>query len=155
TREFLDLVLDQVATGRILVVLTFRPEFQPLWGNRAYLTHLTINRFTSKHTEAMVDGVTSGKRLPAEVLQQIVAKTDGIPLFVEELTKTILESGVLLEEGDRYQLRGALPLLAIPSTLQDSLMARLDRLASAKDVAQLGAALGRTFPYGMLQAVSS
>ena len=155
TRELLELILEQVATARILSLLTLRPEFHPPWSNRAYLTHLTINRFMHRQTEVMVERLTGGKQLPPEVLRQIVAKTDGVPLFVEELTKTVLDSELLQEREDRYQLRGALPPLAIPSTLHDSLMARLDRLASVKDVAQLGAALGRSFPYELLRAVSS
>jgi len=87
------------------------------------------------------------------VLAQIVVKTDGIPLFVEELTKNMLESGLLIEEPERYRLDGPLPLLAIPSTLQDSLMARLDRLAAGKEIAQIGAAIGREFSYALLRAV--
>ena len=102
----------------------------------------------------MVLRVTGGKPLPAEVVQQIVVKTDGIPLFVEELVKTILESGLVREEAERYVLSGPLPPLAIPATLQDALMARLDRLAPVKDVAQLGAVLGREFSYALLRAVS-
>jgi tetratricopeptide (TPR) repeat protein len=102
----------------------------------------------------MIDRVTGGKRLPAAVRQQVVARTDGVPLFVEELTKMVLESGLLQEQADHYELLGPLPSLAIPTTLHDSLMARLDRLTNAKDVAQLGAILGRTFPYELLQAVS-
>ena len=102
----------------------------------------------------MIEQATGGKSLPAEVLQQIVAKTDGVPLFVEELTKMVLESGLLTEVNDHYELSGPLPPLAIPSTLQDSLMARLDRLATTKELAQLGATLGREFSYGLLQAVS-
>jgi predicted ATPase len=103
----------------------------------------------------MIDRVTGGKRLPAAVRQQVVAKTDGVPLFVEELTKMVLESGLLREQADHYELQGSLPSLAIPTTLHDSLMARLDRLGDAKEVAQLGATLGRTFPYELLRAVSS
>jgi class 3 adenylate cyclase/predicted ATPase len=155
TRELLDLVLEQVPTTSILMLLTFRPEFQVPWGNRAHLTQLTLGRFTRRQTGLMVEQVTGGKALPAEVLQQVVTKTDGVPLFVEELTKMVLESGLVREREDRYELGGALPPLAIPSTLQDSLMARLDRLATVKEVAQLGAALGRTFPYSLLQAVAS
>jgi predicted ATPase len=97
--------------------------------------------------------VTGGRKLPAEVMAQIVAKTDGVPLFVEELTKNVLESGLLIEAGERYRLDGPLPPLAIPSTLQDSLMARLDRLAAVKEIAQIGAAIGREFSYGLLHAV--
>ncbi len=102
---------------------------------------------------ALVERVTGGRKLPAEVLAQIVAKTDGVPLFVEELTKNVLESGLLIEDGDRYRLDGPLPPLAIPSTLQDSLMARLDRLATVKEIAQIGAAIGREFSYPLLHAV--
>jgi len=155
TRELLDLVLEQVPTASILMLLTFRPEFRPPWSNRAHLTQMTLGRFTRRQSALMVERVTGGKALPAEVLQQVVAKTDGVPLFVEELTKMVLESGLVQEREDRYVLGGALPPLAIPSTLQDSLMARLDRLAAVKEVAQLGAALGRTFPYELLQAVAS
>jgi predicted ATPase len=104
--------------------------------------------------EAMIERITGGKLLPAEVVQQVVAKTDGVPLFVEELTKAILESDLLQECEDSYELTGPLPALAIPATLHDSLMARLDRLATAKEVAQLAATLGRTFPYELLRAVS-
>ncbi len=102
----------------------------------------------------MTDRVAHGKALPPEVVEQVVAKTDGVPLFVEELTKMVLESGLLQEREDRYELTGPLPPLAIPTTLHDSLMARLDRLATVKGLAQLGATLGREFSYDLLQAVS-
>ena len=102
----------------------------------------------------MIRQVAHGKTLPPEVVEQIVAKTDGVPLFVEELTKMVLESGLLQEQEDRYALTGPLPPLAIPTTLHDSLMARLDRLATVKALAQLGATLGREFSYDLLQAVS-
>ncbi len=154
TLELLQLIVDQVPTAPVLMLLTFRPDFQPLWSHRAHITAVTVGRFTRKQTEVMVDQVTQGKALPAEVLQQVVARTDGVPLFVEELTKMVLESGLLREQGDRYELTGPLPPLAIPTTLQDSLMARLDRLATVKALAQLGATLGRTFSYELLRAVS-
>ena len=102
----------------------------------------------------MVDRVVGDKALPDEVAAQIVAKTDGVPLFVEELTKTVLESGLLEDAGDRYELSGPLPPLAIPSTLHDSLLARLDRLAPVKEVAQIGAAIGREFSHALLAAVA-
>src|SRR6185436_5034723 len=105
--------------------------------------------------EALVTGMTSGKGLPSEVLDQIVARTDGVPLFIEELTKTVLESGLLRESGNRYELTGPLPPLAIPATLHASLLARLDRLASTKDVAQIGAAIGREFSYALIAAVAA
>jgi hypothetical protein len=154
TLELLTLLLDQIPTARLFVLLTARPAFRPPWTAHSYLTVLTLSRFTREQTELMVDQVAGGKALPPEVLQQIVTKTDGVPLFVEELTKMVQESGLLTERADRYELRGPLPPLAIPATLHDSLMARLDRLASAKAVAQLGATLGRAFPYELLRAVS-
>ncbi len=154
TLELLDLILDQGPTARILTVLTFRPTFQPSWALHSHLTPIALGPLPAPDTKSMVKGVTGGKPLPEAVVEQVVAKTDGIPLFVEELTKTVLESGWLCEQDDRYELTGPLPPLAIPATLQDSLMARLDRLATAKEVAQLGATLGREFSYELLQAVS-
>jgi class 3 adenylate cyclase/predicted ATPase len=154
TLELLELMLDQVPTTRLLLVLTARPEFRLPWAPRSYVTPLTLTRLTRPQIEEMVLRVTGGKSLPAEVLAQIVAKTDGIPLFVEELLKTILEARLVQEDASRYVLTGPLPPLAIPATLQDALMARLDRLAPIKDVAQLGATIGRTFAYELLQVVS-
>ena len=153
TLEFLVLLLDQVPTARLLLLLTARPEFKAPWGSRAYLTQLTLGRLGRSQVEAMVTGVLHGKPLPVEVLQQVVAKTDGVPLFVEEQLKMVLESELVREVDGRYVLTGLLPPLAIPATLQDALMARLDRLASAKIVAQLGATIGRQFTYDLLQAV--
>jgi predicted ATPase/class 3 adenylate cyclase len=154
TLEFLGLLIDQTPTARLLTLLTCRPEFHPPWTSRSYLTQLTLGRLGRVHVEAMIERLTAGKALPAEVVQQIVARTDGVPLFVEELSKAILESGLLHEREDRYELRDPLPALAIPATLHDSLVARLDRLATGKEVAQLAATLGRTFPYELLRAVS-
>jgi class 3 adenylate cyclase/predicted ATPase len=154
TLEFLGLLINQGPTARILTLLTFRPEFTPPWALRSHLTQLTLSRLPRKQIEAMVERVTGGKGLPAEVLQQVVSKTDGVPLFVEELTKMVLESGLLKKENGHYALSGPLPSLAIPATLQDALMARLDRLAAVREVAQLGATLGREFPYELIQAVS-
>jgi predicted ATPase/class 3 adenylate cyclase len=155
TLELLGLLVEQAPAACLFALLTCRPEFRVPWSPRSQITQITLNRFTRKHTEVMVDRVTAGKKLPAEVFGQIVAKTDGVPLFVEELTKTVLETGLLRDEGDRYELQGPLPPLAIPATLQDSLMARLDRLGAAKAVAQAGAVLGREFSYELLQAVSA
>ena len=154
TLELLGLLLDQVPTARLLLVLTARPEFRPPWALRAHLTPFTLTRLVRPQVEEMVLRVTGGKPLPAEVVQQIVVKTDGIPLFVEELVKTVLEAGLVREEADRYVLTGPLPPLAIPATLQDALMARLDRLAAVKEVAQLGAVLGREFAYALVRAVA-
>jgi predicted ATPase len=154
TLELLDLLIDQVPSARIFTLLTCRTEFRPPWTLRAYLTQLTLSRLPRAQAEALVERVTAGKAVPGEVLQQITARTDGVPLFVEELTKMVLESGLLHEREDRYELAGPLPPLAIPATLHDSLIARLDRLAAVKAVAQLGATLGRAFPYVLLRAVS-
>jgi predicted ATPase len=154
TLELLELMLDHVPTARLLLVLTSRPEFRPPWAPRSYVTQLTLTRLPRHQSEEMVLRVTGGKPLPAEVLAQVVSKTDGIPLFVEELVKTILEAGLVQEDAGRYVLTGPLPPLAIPATLQDALMARLDRLAGVKEVAQLGAVLGREFAYELLRAVA-
>jgi predicted ATPase len=147
TLEWLSLVVEQSPTARLYGLFTCRPEFAPPWPIRAHLPQLTLSRLPRPQVARLVHGVTRGKPLPAEVLAQIVVKTDGIPLFVEELTKTVLESGLLKEVESAYELAGPLPLLAIPTTLQDSLMARLDRLATVKAVAQLGATIGRQFGY--------
>jgi TOMM system kinase/cyclase fusion protein len=153
TLEFLTLLVDQGPTARIFTLFTCRPEFRSPWGTRAHLTPITLNRLPRRQVEILVERVAGGKALPTAVVQQVVTKTDGVPLFVEELTKMVLESGLLREEDDGYELTGPLPPLAIPTTLHDSLMARLDRLAAVKEVAQLGATLGRTFAYELLQAV--
>ena len=155
TLELLDLYLDQVPTARMLALLTFRPEFMPPWGSRSYLSQLTLGRLGRAQVERIVENVTGGRTLPDEVVEQVVAKTDGVPLFVEELTKTVIELGFVRAVNSHYELTRPLSALAIPATLHDSLMARLDRLAEAKAVAQLGATLGREFSYELLQAVSS
>ena len=154
TRELLDLYIERLRAACVLVLVTFRPEFEPPWAGHAHVTMLALNRLSRKEDEAMVAEVTGGKALPADVLAEIVDKTDGVPLFVEELTKTVLESGLVEEKDGAYVLTGPLPPLAIPASLQDSLMARLDRLAAVKEVAQLAAALGRTFSHDLLRAVS-
>src|SRR5262249_4777487 len=154
TLEFLTVCLDQTPTARMLMVLTGRPEFTPTWASRSHVSQLVLSRLGRQQSSAIVEGVTGGKPLPQEVVQQIANKTDGVPLFVEELTKMVMESGLVREVAGRYELNGPLPPLAIPSTLQDSLMARLDRLASVRDLAQIGATLGREFTYELLQAVS-
>jgi TOMM system kinase/cyclase fusion protein len=154
TLEFLSLLVDQGPTARLLTLLTFRPDFTPPWTGRAHLTQLTLPRLPRRQAVEMTGRVAHGKALPAEVIEQVVAKTDGVPLFVEELTKMVLESGLLQAREEGYALTGPLPPLAIPTTLHDSLMARLDRLATVKGLAQLGATLGREFAYELLQAVS-
>ena len=152
--ELLQLTIEHVQSIPVLMVLTYRPEFSPPWSGHTHVTSLTLNRFTRNLASVMVENVTGGKPLPDEVLEQIIEKTDGVPLFVEELTKTILESGQLSEESNRYVASGPLLEVAIPSTLHDSLMARLDRLGAVKEVAQTAAAIGREFDYDLLAGVS-
>ena len=154
TLELLHLVLDQTPTASLLVLLTCRPHFQPAWHHRSYITEMTLSHLSRAQVEQIVHAMTAGETLPPEVLQQILAKTDGVPLFVEELTKAILESGQLTAVDGHYELTGSFATFAIPATLQDSLMARLDRLVTAKAVAQYAAVIGRQFSYELLQAVS-
>ena len=154
TLELLSLLIDQGPTTRILTCVTCRPEFRSPWGVRAHVTPMVLNRLPRHQAEDMIDRMTGGKPLPSEVTQQLVAKTDGVPLFIEELTKMVLESGLVKEIQGRYELTGPLPPLAIPTTLHDSLMARVDRLGTARGVVQLGAVFGRQFPFELLQAVS-
>src|SRR5215831_3855127 len=141
TLELLNLILDQTPTASVLVLLTCRPHFQPAWHHRSYITEMTLNHLAHAQVEQIVTGMTDGQTLPQEVLAQIIEKTDGVPLFVEELTKAILESGSLKETHGHYAVAGVLASFAIPATLQDSLMARLDRLVRAKGIAQLAAVI--------------
>jgi len=151
--ELLDLTVERVRQLPVLALFTFRPEFEPPWAGLPNVGTLTLGRLDHNDVENMVARVTGGRMLPAEVMKQIVAKTDGNPLFVEELTKTVLEAGILVENHDGYRLDGPLPPLAIPTTLQDSLMARLDRRAPVREIAQIGAAIGREFSYSLLRAL--
>jgi class 3 adenylate cyclase len=152
--DVLKALVDRLATLSVLLIVTFRPEFVPPWRSRSHVTLVSLNRLARRQSAVLIENVTGGIRLPTEVLDQILAKTDGVPLFVEELTKAILESGFFKEEKGRYELDRPLPPLAIPSTLQDSLMARLDRLGPVKQLAQVGAAIGREFSFELLDAVS-
>jgi len=155
TRELLDMCVDRASASSCLTLVTFRPEFQHEWSARAEVTALALNRIGRRQSAELVQSVAGGRLLPAEVLDQIVSKTDGVPLFIEELTRAVLESGLLRAEQDRYDLAGPLPSLAIPATLQDSLLARLDRLGPAKELAQVGAVIGREFSYEAVAALSS
>ena len=154
TLELMDLVIDRARSLHVLVLITYRPEFVPRWTGDAHVTLLTLSRLPRRQGAAMIEQVTGGRDLPPEVLEQIVERTDGVPLFVEELTKAVLESGLLTEEAEGYSLASPLPPLAIPSTLQDSLMARLDRHAPVKEVAQIGAVIGREFSHELLAAAT-
>ena len=154
TLQLLGDTIGRIAEARVLMVATFRPEFVPPWSGHGHLTMHSLNRFGRRHAAKLAMQVADGKPLPEDVIDQIIAKTDGVPLFVEELTKTVLESGFLIDAGDHYRLDAPLPALAIPATLRDLLMARLDRLGADREVAQIGACLGRTFSYELLATVS-
>lgn len=154
TLEFLGLLVEQVATSKVMAILTFRPEFTPPWGSRSHVTQINLNRLPQRLATDLIALVTGGKELPEEVIDQIASKSDEVPLFVEELTQMVIESGLLREMDGRYELTGPLTDLAIPSTLQDSLTARLDRLGEVKEVVQLASVLGREFIYQLIQAVS-
>ena len=155
TRELLDRMVDRVQTHRVLLMMTYRPDFSSPWSDYAHATTLTLSRLGRIDNERLIAGLTQGKALPAEVLDRILAHSDGVPLFVEELTKTVLDGGYLEDEGDHYAMTGLLPEVAIPETLHDSLMARLDRFAPVREVAQTGAVIGRQFTYELLAAVIS
>ena len=157
--EFLSLLIEHTPRARLLLLLTHRPDFSAPWPLRSHMTQVMLNRLPRKHVTVMVQNVTKGRSLPAALVEQIAVKTDGVPLFVEELTKMVLESDGLHaadgHEGDaRAEPGGPLAGLAIPTTLQDSLMARLDRLAPVRHIAQLAATLGREFSYELIEAVS-
>ena len=153
TLEAYHLLGDQVPKARIFVLATARPEYVSQWGTRPRYTQLTLGRLQHRHSELMASEVAGRSSLPADIMQQIVVKTDGVPLFVEELVKMVMESGMLEEQRGQYELSSPLPPLAIPSTLRDSLMARLDRLSAVKEVVQLAATLGREFSYELIRAV--
>jgi class 3 adenylate cyclase/tetratricopeptide (TPR) repeat protein len=155
TLELLGMLVEQAPTIPMLHVLAFRPDFVPPWSSRAHITPLTLNRLDRPQVEVLVRHLVGGKALPAEVMQHLVSRTDGVPLFVEELTRMLLESGLLREEGDHYVLTGPLASATIPATLHDALMARLDRLGVAKALAQLGAVLGREFSYAVIEVLAS
>jgi len=154
TIELLGMQLEQVRAAPILLVVTHRPGFEPPWPSRSHALQLPLHPLSRKQMETMVAHVAGSKSLPPPVLDEIVSKTDGVPLFVEELTKSVLESTLLRESERGYERTDPLPVFAIPATLQDSLMARLDRLGSAKELAQIGAVLGREFSHELLAAVS-
>jgi len=154
TLEFLDQLIPQLRMLRVLLIVAARPTFAPDWSAHPHVTTLILNRLSRSDSLAMIGKVTAGKALPEEVIAQIIERTDGIPLFVEELTKTVLESELLVEQDDQYVLSGTLSDLAIPTSLQDSLMARLDNLAPVKEVAQLASVIGRNFSEHLLSAVS-
>jgi class 3 adenylate cyclase/tetratricopeptide (TPR) repeat protein len=154
TLAALEACLDRIAGERVMMLITARPVFEHGFGGHPVVTKLTLNRLGSDQTAAVLSKITGGKRLPAEIVSEIVAKTDGVPLFVEELTKTIIESGELTETADAYELVGPMSRVTIPATLHDSLMARIDRLQPVKEIAQIAACIGREFERSVLAEVA-
>ena len=152
--ELLAAIVDRVQRLPVLLLATARPEFTSPWPSQAHVRALSLSHLSRRECVALVARITEGRALPDEVLEQILARTDGVALFIEELTKTVIESGMLIDMGDRYTMAGPLPALAIPTTLHDSLTARLDRLAPVKEVAQIAACIGRDFDYDLLAAAS-
>jgi class 3 adenylate cyclase/tetratricopeptide (TPR) repeat protein len=152
--ELLATIVEHVPELRALLLVTARPEFTPPWPSYPHLTTISLRRLDRRDGAALVERVTGGKTLPKEVMDQILTHTDGVPLFIEELTKMVLEGGLLQERDGHYVLGRPLPPLAIPTTLQASLMARLDRLSLVREVAQIGAVAGRDFHYELLNAVA-
>ena len=145
--------VDRTRTFGLLLIVTYRPEFEPPWTGRSNVTVLALNRLGECEIAAMIDGVTGNKPLPASIRQDIIERTDGIPLFVEEMTKAVLEAGS--ESASKHTAAAVpSPALAVPASLHASLMARLDRLGSAKEVAQIGAVIGREFPHALIAAVA-
>ncbi len=152
--EVLTVLVERVPYMNAMLLMTARPEFVPPWPSHAHVTTMPLTRLSKRGGVALIERVTGGRTLPETVMNEILARTDGVPLFVEELTKTILESGMLREAGDHFELDQPLPSLAIPTTLHASLTARLDRLAPVREIAQIGAVVGRQFSYELLMAVA-
>ncbi len=155
TLEFLAMLVEQAATMPVMVMITHRPEFQPPWPARSHVLPITLTRLSGDETTSMARQIAGDRDLPGEVIETIVARADGVPMFVEELTKTMLDSDYLVARDGRWELVGRLPPVAVPVSLQDSLMARLDRLGPYREVAQVGAMIGRDFRYDVIAAVSS
>jgi class 3 adenylate cyclase/tetratricopeptide (TPR) repeat protein len=154
TRELLERVVEAARQTRVLVLLLFRPSFECPWQPGPDMTRFDLERLGTGETKALIRSVAGGLELPPEIVREILDKVDGVPLYVEEITKMVLESDALVEADGRYELRETSAALAVPPTLQESLMARLDRVATSRDVVQLAATLGRSFDYALLRAVA-
>ena len=152
TLDLLTRIIDRIRQMRVLLLITFRPDFKPVWADYSHVTSLTLSRLPRRQSAELVATMTGGKALPPEVQQAILAKADGVPLYIEALTENVLESGLLTEKNDAFTVKGPLKELPIPDSLQALLMERVDRLGPAKDIAQTGAAIGREFTYELLQA---
>src|SRR5262249_20404489 len=144
--EALGRTVDRLRTLGVVLIVTYRPEFEPPWIGRPYVTALSLNRLGEREIVAMIDRVTGNKALPVSIRQDIIERTDGVPLFVEEMTRAVLEAE---SESEARKTTATVPspALAVPASLHASLMARLDRLGSAKEVAQVGAVIGREFSH--------
>ena len=145
-------IIDRIRQMRVLLLITFRPDFKPVWAEYSHVTSLTLSRLPRRQSAELVAAMTGGKALPPEVQQAILAKTDGVPLYIEALTENVLESGLLTEGNDSFTLKGPLKGLPIPDSLQALLMERVDRLGPAKEIVQTGAAIGREFTYELVRA---
>jgi predicted ATPase/energy-coupling factor transporter ATP-binding protein EcfA2 len=154
TLDFIARTLNQMGSERIMIVATARPEFSPPWGTSEVTSILKVSRLDKAQTESVVSGVAGGRSLPPEIVEQIVTRADGVPLFIEELTKTVLDSGLLRDVDGSYERADTRSHMAIPSTLRASLLARLDRFPEAKEVAQVAAVIGRDFAYSLISKVS-
>lgn len=152
--EFLERIIDRSSSLPLLVIVTARPDFTPPWLNRAHVAVVALDHLPREYSAELIAHTAGRKELPREIAEEITDRTDGVPLFIEELTKAVVESGVLVETGDRYVARGPVTQLAIPTSLQESLLARLGRLASTNNVAQIAAALGRQFSHDLISAVA-
>ena len=151
TMDLLARIIDRIQPMRVLLIITLRPDFKPAWADYGHVTFLTLSRLPRRHSAELLASMTGGKALPPEVQQTILAKTDGVPLYLEELMKSLLESGLLAEANDSFSLRGPMKELAIPDSLQALLMERIDRLGPAKEIVQTGATIGREFGYELLR----
>jgi class 3 adenylate cyclase/predicted ATPase/ABC-type cobalamin/Fe3+-siderophores transport system ATPase subunit len=152
TLDLMTRVIDRIRQMRVLVLITFRPDFRPVWAEYSHVTFLTLNRLPRRHSAELIAAMTGGKALPQEVQQTILAKTDGIPLYIEALTENLLEAGLLVEGADSFALEAPFKELNIPDSLQALLMERVDRLGPVKEIVQTGAAIGREFTYELLRA---
>ncbi|WP_282170280.1 ATP-binding protein [Ruegeria atlantica] len=154
TLAMLEACLDRIAAERVMILITARPTFQHAFGGHPIVSKLTLNRLASEQIEGVLAKISGGKTLPDELIREIIHRTDGVPLFIEELTKTILESGDLIETEDSFQLTGPIDRVTIPATLHDSLMARIDRLQPVKEIAQIAACIGRSFDRASLAKIA-
>jgi predicted ATPase len=154
TVEFLGILVEQIETSRVMVLVAYRPEAKLPWPGRSNQTPIALGPLRRSQVATMITGVAGGRSLPGELVEFIIDKAAGIPLYVEEITKMVIESEQVTLKDGRFELIGEIETLAVPTTLQDSLMARLDRRSEAKELAQLAAVIGRSFIYELIAAVA-